>query len=234
VGSEGSAAVVPAVEKGPEAKAPTSRPKPKPTAVFIVANDPVQIREREGRYGVPAGKRAGLTPGLELQVVGAALKDGKRKVLGSAVVEAVMPGKSVLTLDEAASKAGGDRFVVLPKDSAGEAADTEAEAAVVPPSPAPAPPAPAKDLRVGVRRNSFMGMGTDKGFSVNNSESRVLWNCKATMGSGLRYVFRQLRVGSTKVKQGQFVANTEAPTVPQGVMLIECDEGRVEAQIQPD
>jgi len=224
----------PAVPPSTTPKAQPQRSKPKSTAVFMVVKDPIQIRERDGRYGVLAGKKAGLMPGLELKVVGASARDGKRKVLGSAVVQEVVQGRAVLALDEAATKAGGDRFVVLPKELAGQAADTEAEAEAPPAPPESAPAAPAKPLSVGVRRTGLLGISPiDTSFTVYNAESGALRTCKATISRRMQYVFPYLKKGQNKVKQGQFKANADAPVVQEGRMLIECDEGRVEAEIQP-
>jgi hypothetical protein len=231
----GAPAVEPAVEKAP---VQTPRPKPKPSAVFIVAKEPIQIRERDGRFAVFAGRKVGLAQGMELKVVGAAGSNGKRKVLGNAVVQELRQGRAVLTLDEAASKAGGDRFAVLPKELAAEApdaeAETEAEAAPAPPAPEPAAPAaPARTLALGVRRTSLMGLGPlDKGFTLHNAESKIVSNCKATIHRRMQYVFRSLVLGQTKIKRNQFKPDAAAPVVPEGRMLIECDEGRADVEIQ--
>jgi hypothetical protein len=254
-GSEGT--VVPAVAREPEVpedpaaskqnpsgnppgeasttpKAQPPRPKQKKEE-FLVVKDPLQIRERDGNYVVPAGLRVGLKQGTELKVVGAAGKDAKRKVLGSAVVQTARERRSVLKLDEAASKAPGDRFAVLPKDMAAGALDTEAEleAEASPPVVQPPPPAAKKTLSVGVRRAGFLKSAPfKKGFIIQNSEQVALLNCKATLGSGLRYVFGRLRPNANEVREDAFKPS-DGPTVPNGRMLIECDEGRAEAQIIP-
>ncbi|HYH97744.1 serine/threonine protein kinase [Hyalangium sp.] len=256
VGSTGSAAVVPAGEREPAApedpvaskqSSPENKPseasttpkgqpqRPRQKQEFVVVKDPIQIREREGNYVVPAGLKVGLKQGTELKVVGAAGRDARRRVLGSAVVQTARERRSVLTLDEAAGKATGDRFVVLPKDMAAGALDTEAELEAEPPAPVvqPPPPSAKKTLSVGVRRARLMKSALfKKGFIVQNSEQATLWNCKATLGSGLRYVFRQLRPNENEVREDAFKPS-DGPTVPNGKMLIECDEGRAEAQIIP-
>jgi serine/threonine protein kinase len=257
VGPTGSTAAVPAVAREPEvpedpaaskqnlpgnkpgeaSTTPKAQPqRPKQKQEFIVVKDPIQIRERDGNYVVQAGLKVGLTEGTELKVVGAAGgKEAKRRVLGSAVVQIVRDRRAVLRLDEAASKATGDRFVVLPKDMAAGALDTEAELEAEPPSPVvqPPPPPAKKTLSVGVRRAGFLKSAPfKKGFVVQNSEQTILWNCKATLGRGLRYVFRQLRQKENEVREDAFKPS-DGPTVPNGKMLIECDEGRAEAQIIP-
>lgn len=249
VGKAGSPEVAPAVVTAPPAieaspepsntspKAPPPRTKPKPTGEFIKVKNPLQILQRNGIYGVAAGKKAGLTQGMELKVVSAAGSNGLRKVLGRAKVQEVVLKRrlAVLLLDESALKAGGDRFVAMPTEISDEASDSEAEAEVAPPAPpaAPAPEAPAKRLSVGVRQTGLLGINEiDRTFIVHNSESKALSRCKATIHRRGQYMFSYLRRGENKVKQGQFKPDAQAPVVPEGRMLIECEEGRVEAEIQ--
>jgi hypothetical protein len=53
-----------------------------------------------------------------------------------------------------------------------------------------------------------------------------------TLHRRLRHVARQLRAGENKISESLFKPFANAPEVREGVMLIECDEGRVEAPIQ--
>lgn len=225
-GKAGPPEVVPAVVTAPPGA------KPKPAGEFTKVKNPLQIVLRSNIYSVAAGARAGLSPGMELKVVGAARSDGQRKVLGRAKVQEVFPKKAVLILDERASKAGGDRFVAMLTEVPDES--SEAETPPAPPVPPPPSAAPAaKRISVGVRQTGLLGINEiDRTFIVYNSEGKPLSHCKATIHRRGQYVFPYLRIKDNKVKQGQFKPHADAPTVPQGKMLIECDEGRVEAEIQ--
>lgn len=242
VGKAGPPEAAPAVVTAPvepeepsntSPKAQPPRSKPKPAADLIKVKNALQIVQRNGGYGVAAGKRSGLTPGMELRVVGAAGSNGLRKVLGRATVLEVAPRKTLLKLDESAGKAGGDRFVAMPTEAPDEASEAEAEASPAPPAP-PAPvEAPAKRISVGVRQTGLLGINElDRTFIVYNSEGKALSRCKATIHRRGQYVFPYLRSKENKVKQGQFKPHADAPVVQEGKMLIECDEGRVEAEIQ--
>ncbi len=244
VGAVGSVAVAPAVEKKPtEGSSPSKsqsepvKPKdPKPAAVWITVKQVLPVLRKGDKYFAPGARRAGLKPDMELRVVGPE-SSGKRKLLGSARVVGLARGPAVLLeLDDSLKETRGDLFVAVPVARA----EPEPVAAAPDPTPAPppapvpevapAPPPPPKKLAVGVKDTGLLGV--TKGYTINSLESSALSNCKATIERRMQHQLRSLLKGENKISQSAFRATTEAPVIRRGWMLIECDEGRAEIQIQ--
>jgi serine/threonine protein kinase len=240
VGVADTAAPEPAVEKGPgeAASAPKSRPEPvkpkdpKPSSEWLAVKQVLPVVQKGERYAVFLARRTGLKPDMELTVVGAEFK-GKRKRLGTAKVVVIARGAARLELDDSARTADGDLFIAVPNLRP----ETEPVAAAPEPAPAPvpeatpAPPPAPKQLAIGVKQNSLLGM-MSTGYSINSQEDGPLTNCKATIERRLQYQARSLHRGENKTIQDSFRLTAGAPNVRKGWMLIECDEGRVEVPIR--
>ena len=84
---------------------------------------------------------------------------------------------------------------------------------------------------MGVKDTGLLGM-MGKGYTINSLEDSALSNCKATIERRMQYQFKSLVKGENKVAQGAFRHSADAPNMRRGWMLIECDEGRAEIQIQ--
>lgn len=242
VGAAGSVAVTPAVEKVPETPPePASAPKgqkgrPKPRQEFVEARDVAVIRARaDGTFGMLGFRAAGLESGTVLQVVGPDKGNGKRPVLGSATVlaSAKKPGGrrggAALQLDDAAFKAKGDRFVVLPTQPAEPPPQaTEPEPAS---TPAPAAHAPSRTLTLRVKRESLLGL--NKVFAIYNGEGRILSQCVGMLSGRRRHHFSLSKKNDdNKFSEGAFKPSADVPPIPEGRMRIECTEGSADILIQ--
>lgn len=84
---------------------------------------------------------------------------------------------------------------------------------------------------MGVKDTGLLGV-MGKGYTINSLESSALSNCKATIERRMQYQLKSLVKGENKVSQGAFRVTADAPVIRRGWMLIECDEGRAELQIQ--
>lgn len=244
-GTPGSAEVVPAVEKVPEAHVEPAPPKSHPTASrsekWISAQKVVPVVSNGEFHIAVAGHMAGLRKGMTVPVVGEEQANGKRRVFGKASVLGKMPvGQGMrLVLDEAAKAARGERFVVVP-DGRGEfepVAEASEPEAMPPPAPVPPPPPEPRRLHVSVKESrrislGMMNSGFIEDFIIDNDEPILLSQCTATVIGNMRSDLRSLKKGSTPVNGSSFKRNVNAPNIPKGRMLIECADGSAEVPIQ--
>jgi hypothetical protein len=189
------------------------------------------VYNKKEKHIVRGASLASLKKNEQVQVVGPE-SNGKRKLLGSAKVRAQGKNGTRLELDEAADAARETLYVVIPDgaEPAPVASAPESEGL-----PTVSPPPVPKRLALGVKRTSlkfFGSLGVERGYIIHNSEKTALSSCMATLSKGFRHPLKSLLKGENKVGQGVFKHHADAPEGQEGWMLIECTEGRAEAEIQ--
>ncbi|SEU01234.1 serine/threonine-protein kinase [Stigmatella erecta] len=202
------APVAHAVDKQPaEPPRPASgEPKAAEPARIKVSNA-VQVQARGNGYGVPVGSATGLKPEMVLQVVGPPGPKGLRKVLGQATVEQVEGPVTTVSLDAAALKARGPRFVALPEAR---------------PVPAPAE-AKARVLEGGAKLSGLKHL--NKKITLYNREDEALTNCMATLPGKRRLAVGTLPKGFKDYAWRYVRPHADAPEVPSGTLRLQCTEG---------
>lgn len=194
-----------------------------------------------GLYIIPQqGRRAGLTPGMVLQVVAAPVNDKKARLLGEATVMKVMPRRTLVQLDDQVSEAVRTEpgFVVLPARSASRAMP-EASATPVqppedavtpePPEPVPAPaPAPASVPRELSGRITFKSIGPFARQVILTNTDQLIWSgCLLVKGGRDMYELGGMAPGGTReIPLGDFKpGGRDVPYVGKGRLGLFCAEG---------
>ncbi len=233
------AAVPPAEQEESEAKAPAAGPK------LVPAEKVAGLRPAlGGHYVIPKQEpRAGLTPGMVLQVVAAPVKDKKARLLGEATVMQVRPKRTVVRLDPGVREAAGTEplFVVLPEVVRPErpSAKVEPHAPASPPelpvetatpeptAPVPAP-APASTPRELKGRISFKSIGPFNKQLVLTQTDDVIWSdCKLIMRGRDMYKLGGMAPGGTReIPLSEFKPGPrDLPYVEKNRIGLFCTEG---------
>ncbi|MFP2931341.1 hypothetical protein ACLESO_40360, partial [Pyxidicoccus sp. 3LG] len=156
--------------------APAPAPAPAPKVRYVSAPMVLKVEEEGGKYYVERGRSAGLIPGAEVEVLGAA-KGGQRPVLGLARVQraskkgmkAAMLRRMYLELDDDALASSGDLYVPV-RASPGENDPEETaqtEPAETETAEEPAPPE-KKTLYGTASRQTGVASVTNPGIKVRN------------------------------------------------------------------
>jgi serine/threonine-protein kinase len=188
---------------------------------LVAAENVAGIRPGPGDiYIIPQhGRRAGLTPGMVLQVVAAPVKDKKARLLGEATVVKVLPRRTMLQLDDEVREAvqAGPVFVVLPevalptRSSVKVAPDAPASpstplvetAAPAPTEPDPAPLAPTPAAASAPRelngRIAFKSLGPFAKHVILTNTDTLIWSeCILVMGGRDMYKLGGMAPGGTR------------------------------------
>jgi eukaryotic-like serine/threonine-protein kinase len=208
------APVVHAVDKvpppAPAEAEPPRPPEPRPPAqAKVLVSNAVLVRELgNGGYGVPVGSATGLKPEMVLRVVGPPMgPKGLRKVLGQATVEKVEGKVTSVSLDAAALKAKGPRYVALPDAR---------------PAPAPAVET-TRVLQGGAKISGLKHL--NKKITLYNRENEALTNCMATLSGKRRLAVGTLPRGFKDYEWRYLRPHADAPEVPAGTLRLQCTEG---------
>ncbi len=177
----------------------------------LAGSDVAEVFADKGETYIRAGSSQGVGLGTSLSVVG----PDDRKVLGTATVLEVFPGMARVSLDDAATKASGKKYVRL----------TAAKQTTSAPSGGDA--APAAGGLIG--HAAFSGVGPAVGHKVVvYNDGAVEWtHCDLRLPTNLHYLLERLPAKqSESIMVFKFKQDGAAYDRPIDSITVKCSQGR--------
>ena len=161
-----------------------------------------------------AGSEDGLKVGVELKVVGAQSNDGKHPLLGAATVLEVFPKMARLSLDAAAARAPGEKWVALDGPKAAE---------VKPPTEKK----PAPGVKVALNATLALVQLPRRAVRLKNNGGFTLTRCSVFIPGQRQADFASLPAGMAReIVLEQFSVSPSAPALDNEVKL-SCAQGSI-------